>query len=69
MVALPGLGGHTMAFAIGNNGDVAGLSTDAAGNRTPSAGELPTTRSRISELSVDAVAKATGSTARAPSLV
>ena len=33
MVALPGLGGETMALAIGNNGDVAGLSTDGAGNR------------------------------------
>ena len=33
MVALPGLGGETMALAIGNNGDVAGPSIDGAGNR------------------------------------
>ena len=32
MVALPGLGGDTTALAIGNNGDVAGLSIDGAGN-------------------------------------
>ena len=33
MVELPGLGGETMALAIGNSGDVAGLSTDGGGNR------------------------------------
>ena len=32
MVALPGLGGNTRANAIGQNGDIAGTSTDAAGN-------------------------------------
>jgi probable HAF family extracellular repeat protein len=33
MVALPGLGGDTTAVAIGSNGDVAGTSTDGAGNQ------------------------------------
>ena len=33
MFPLPGLGGETYALAIGNNGDVAGLSTDTSGNR------------------------------------
>jgi probable HAF family extracellular repeat protein len=32
MVALPSLGGNTNAAAIGNNGDIAGISIDAAGN-------------------------------------
>jgi probable HAF family extracellular repeat protein len=32
MVALPGLGGDTTAVAIGSNGDIAGTSTDGAGN-------------------------------------
>jgi probable HAF family extracellular repeat protein len=33
MVRLPGLGGETYALAVSNTGDIAGLSTDAAGNR------------------------------------
>lgn len=33
MVRLAGLGGETYALAINNTGDVAGLSTDASGNR------------------------------------
>jgi len=33
MVRLAGLGGETYALAVSNNGDIAGLSTDGAGNR------------------------------------
>jgi probable HAF family extracellular repeat protein len=33
MLPLSSLGGETYALAIGNNGDVAGLSTDSSGNR------------------------------------